>query len=376
MPTETATVMCSIALSRDVPEWIQLMTLGTLTPDDHRKPWTLSDAEAVVARSRISRDLVVDYEHQTDYVTDNGQPAPAAGWAKELAVRVDGIWARVEWTEKAAAMIRAGEYRFVSPTFNFRKDTREVTRVLRAALTNNPAFELKAVARKEDAMDPEMLLEKTRKALGLKDNASDDEVLDRCSALTTSATALAGVGRALGLKDDADTDAIAAAIERPVAIAAAAIKDLGLGDDADADAVSTAIAAAKPKGATDSDEHVSKADYDDLQKKVATLSSDKAKETATAKVNDAIEAGKIAPSQREWAVDYAARQPVEFDAFIDKQVPILTPGTSGAGAGAPKPGDALTADEKAVCAALGQDPEAFKKTRDADLAAANEEMGL
>lgn len=61
--------------------------------------------------------MVIDYEHQTDHTSENGQPAPAAGWIRELDVRGGALWGRVEWTAKAAASIAAREYRYISPTF-------------------------------------------------------------------------------------------------------------------------------------------------------------------------------------------------------------------------------------------------------------------
>ncbi|WP_438805125.1 phage protease [Sodalis sp. (in: enterobacteria)] len=51
----------------------------------------------------------------------NGQPAPAAGWYSQLEwVEGLGLFAvDVEWTERARTLIAAGEYRFVSPLFQY-----------------------------------------------------------------------------------------------------------------------------------------------------------------------------------------------------------------------------------------------------------------
>jgi len=46
----------------------------------------------------------------------------------------------IQWTDKAKAMITAREYRYVSPVFNFDKDTGVVERILSVAITNNPAL--------------------------------------------------------------------------------------------------------------------------------------------------------------------------------------------------------------------------------------------
>lgn len=61
-------------------------------------------------------DLVIDYEHQTL----SGQVAPASGWIKELYIGDDGsLMGKVEWTTKAAEFIKNGEYKYISPVFNF-----------------------------------------------------------------------------------------------------------------------------------------------------------------------------------------------------------------------------------------------------------------
>jgi phage I-like protein len=83
----------------------------------------------------------VDYEHASLYPT--GEPTPAAGYVQRLEQRADGLWALVEFTERAAAMIRAGEYRFCSGVFAFERRDRQTGDVIPCmldsiALTNRP----------------------------------------------------------------------------------------------------------------------------------------------------------------------------------------------------------------------------------------------
>jgi len=81
--------------------------------------WRIDAAQAAILIARDtarSSRRVVDYEHQTLLAAKNGNPAPAAGWIGALEWREgDGLYAQIEWTEKAAAMIAAGEYRGSSP---------------------------------------------------------------------------------------------------------------------------------------------------------------------------------------------------------------------------------------------------------------------
>ena len=69
------------------------------------------------AINRRGNEFVIDYEHQTVLSADNGQPAPAAGWAARVEWR-DGLGlfaADIRWTDRARAMLAAGEYRYISP---------------------------------------------------------------------------------------------------------------------------------------------------------------------------------------------------------------------------------------------------------------------
>jgi phage I-like protein len=336
----TATCLTAIALAeaQDGDGWIQLIPAGTFGMRDGRGPFRNDQVDQVIQASRALRmDLPIDYDHATD-LAPAGTQVLAAGWIKELQARQDGIWGRVEWTERAAQMLKAKEYRYLSPVFNYRKEDGRITRILRAALTNNPAIELKAVASQEKPMDE--LLKALRAALGLKDDADQVAVMTAIAALKKGAS-LVAIAKAAGLADDADATAIAAAVGE-------------LGKKA---------AAAEPDPA----KFVPMATFTDLQTSFNKLRADISEEKATAAVDAAVKAGKLQPAQRDWALGYAKKDPEAFAAFVDKQPVIVAAGGKGPTGQPPAAGAALTADELAVCKAMGLDPEAFKKTRDADL---------
>ena len=137
----------AVEIPAGAPEWIMLMPAGRLDARDGRR-WRLTDADAVVAATHAragSTDLVIDYEHQTKYSSENGQPAPAAGWITELEARAGALWARTRWTDQAAAALRAREYRYLSPWFMHTPDG-VVTCLSGAALTNTPALDMPALA--------------------------------------------------------------------------------------------------------------------------------------------------------------------------------------------------------------------------------------
>lgn len=338
------TALCSVLLpAGEPPEWIQLMTPGALAANDGRR-WQLGDPIAVVAASvNGGIDLVIDYEHQTDFSKNNGQKAIAAGWIKELQARPDGIWARVEWTAAAAQHIRAKEYRYISPTFAHAKDG-TVLRILRAALTNSPALNLTALASQQKG-NAEMneFLKALLKALGLPEDAKTETALAKIKALVEenalAATALASVRKAFALAEDAD-----------VAKAAAE------------------IAAAKSNADPDPSKFVSIAQFNDMAAQLKSLQDAQAAEKAEDAVKTAMAEGKIAPASKEWAISYAKKDPEGFAGYV-KNAPVVVKPSAVVSAAAPeKKSGPLDAAETAVCRSMDIKPEDFQKTRDQEIA--------
>jgi len=124
----------------------RIIPAGTFVAVDGRPGgrWNLTpeSASRIVAEAAArSSDYVIDYEHQTQNSERNGLPAPAAGWFRRVEFRADGIYAiDTRWTESARKMLDAGEYRYLSPVFEFNKMTGEVVRLISVGLTNDPAL--------------------------------------------------------------------------------------------------------------------------------------------------------------------------------------------------------------------------------------------
>jgi phage I-like protein len=115
---------------------------------DGRGPWELKDPEAFIQRTMARHagvDIPLDYEHQSVMAEENGQPAPAAGWIKALASRADGIWDRVEWTQRGASLVVAREYRYISPFFIYDDKSGVLTQLESAALVAQPNLQLTAL---------------------------------------------------------------------------------------------------------------------------------------------------------------------------------------------------------------------------------------
>lgn len=362
------------------PEWVKLFEYGVIRGRDGRGPYVLRDlahAQQVVATTNAYQqgaDLYVDYEHQTQRAEKNGQPAPAAGWIKELQARADGMFGRIEWTSPAAARIESKEYRYISPTFagDGPASTGNVVRIAGAGLTNAPNFTIPAIASQiqgED-MDPTELLKQIRAALGMSDTVSDETLATHCQQLTTGARAVA---KLLGLPDTTPPDQLATAAQSAIAALATA---LNVGGDTTIPALATA---AQQIGAQLATANQGTAQVDltkyvpmDVHLAVASQFSTLQKSTATgaaeSAVEDAIKAGKVTPALKGWALAMASQSLPKFLEYVDKAPVLVTasqqqttatpPGTLAIGVQGK-----LTAEELAVASQLGQTPEQYLKTK-------------
>lgn len=325
------------------PERIQLLPPGTFSGRDGRGPYRVDNPEAVIAATREyfgNADIPLDYNHQTEFVSQNGKPAPAAGWIKELESRPDGIWARVEWTEPGARAVAAREFRYVSPVF-FHKPDGRVLVIRSAALTNLPNLDLKALSsaqadasantRKEYTMD---FKKAVAQSLGLSPDASEAEVI---AAAQSQRDAVAQAGKALN------------ASEGPAGLIRAAHEAAAKAERAD-----------KPDPA----KYVPMSMHESVSRELAALKAEQARAGAESLVRAAQSAGKLTPAMTDWGMSYAAENPTGFKAWMET-APDLRPGggkASGTSAAPPdNAGSALNAEEKAVCAAFGLSEDEFQK---------------
>ncbi|WP_158599851.1 phage protease [Azospirillum cavernae] len=319
--------------------WIKLAPLGVVCGRDGRGPYNFGNqtqAAAIVAASKAyagPTDPLIDYDHAFDLSASRGLGnAPAAGWIKDLDVRADGIYARVEWTKAAAVKMKRGEYRYVSPTFNHAADG-TVVRILRAGLTNHPNFNLPALAaatpHQEPVMDP--TLAALCAALGMPVGTDVNAAISRVHALTAASAAARAdfdrIATAAGLSVGAEPTAIAAAVS------------------ADPD----------PKA------WVPMATYTAAAATLAELQGQTLEREATAAVDKAVTEGKVAPATREHFLKVYRADPSGWTAFAAALPVVVPPGkTAGGGvSGQPSGGSvtgALDDGQKSVLAMMGVDP--------------------
>ncbi len=285
------------------PSEIQILPLGNHKDGRGRAFQVGPDQiELILANfSKRTNDLVIDYEHQT---TEPGGLAPAAGWIKKLENRGEsGLWAEVEWTVRGKNFIEAKEYRYLSPVLFASKKSKGgplIPHLLHsAALTNDPAIDgMVPLINKDSNLNLEEIamqefLLKLTKLIGLKEDASEEEVLAALSVLKNKAenpeikTVLTqDVVDALGVQD------VMGVLELK---AGATVSDV------------KATILALHQGS----EAVQNLELKNLKTKIAGME-------ANALVNSAMEEGKVTAAQKDWAVKYATDDPEGFGTYVAK----------------------------------------------------------
>jgi phage I-like protein len=361
------------------PDWVHVLPKGMFAGRDGRGPWTLSDPEGFIDRTLeycSGTDVVVDYEHQTERSEANGQPAPAAGWVKEYEVRPDGVWAKIAWTPRGAAMIRNGEYRYISPAF-FEDKEGNVIRLDSVALVGQPNLELKALNKAQKPLNSVQkqgvtsmdLLAQLAAILGLAEGATEEAVISAVKALTESAgaepaaNATEGEGEGEASPDDlpAAEAELLQAVETLVEVAdetAASNKTKNA-----AATVKKVFARLQTKGFNSAANNA----ITQLYKKVTSLQQEMDKEKASKAVNQAITQGKVIPGLKDWAMEYATRDLAGFTNFA-KSAPVVV--SNSQGQYVKQDNKSLTETEDLVCRQLGLSREQFVKSK-ADYAARN-----
>jgi phage I-like protein len=363
--TSLAVAACSMALT--ATHELQLLPAGAFSARDGRPAdapgWKLDAALAQVliaaAESRAT-PYVIDYEHQTLLAKENGKPAPAAGWFTKMEWR-DGVGlfaVDVEWTANAQGMIAAKEYKFVSPVIGYDKKTGAVTSLYMAAITNNPAIDgmdevLLAAASLRFALPPhptpltqeiqmDELLEKLRWMLNLPITATAAEIQVELQKLI----------------DQIKT-------ENPEATAAASFHVGALFNELRNTIVRASLTSTVP----DPEKFVPVATMLALQGQVAQLTGQLNGDKVDVVVKAALDAGKLVPAQEAWARGLGAKNFEALTSYLDSAPPIavLTGMQTGGLNPAGKPAaTALTANQAALCVAMGVTEDAFRATLQAE----------
>lgn len=239
-------------------------------------------------------DIVIDYEHQT---LEDVQ-APAGGWIKDLFVRDEAIAAKVEWTSKAQEYLKNKEYKYLSPVVVVRKSDQKAVVLHSVALTNTPAIDgMFAIVNSinldefgEGGKDME-LLKKLAVLLGLSEDATEEQVIQ---AIQTAVEKLGKLQEGTGEEAEPVANKVICGL-------------LGIDSkEAKTEDVAAAIMALKNPANL-----VPLAEFNKLKDRLDKKDSEEL-------VTKALKAGKISAAQKEWAEEYAMKDPGGFKKFVEK----------------------------------------------------------
>ncbi|WP_417880327.1 phage protease [Vibrio sp.] len=150
--------------------WLPMIPAGTFAGVDSRS-WTNNNPEQVIARFTQKRPF--DIEHSTHIKAPKGEPAPAYGWITKAENRNGEIWGFIEWNDDGAQLIDEKKYAFYSPSFTYDKSG-QVLALVSAALTNDPNLDVPALNQRMENANmplPKIVLD----ALGLAEDATPEQ---------------------------------------------------------------------------------------------------------------------------------------------------------------------------------------------------------
>ncbi len=301
----------------NIPQVIKILPLGNVC--SQKGDFIVDSSSYVTMNQRFLAhkvDIVVDYEHQT---LENKE-APAGGWIKELILNNDGIYAQVEWTDKAKSYIKAKEYRYLSPVVLVNKNTGKAIALHSVALTNTPAIDgmsaiINSMNKGIDIVDQQTdelndkntdsqqqpkntqlkmdVLTTIAKELGLKDNATLDEILSTVKQL---------------ISDKAETESISNKLKVEKANA----------ENAELVQMALSIGQIEPSQT----EWAYKRCAEDVDGFKFFVEGAYKKECDKV-VGLALENGKIAPFQKEWAEQLALKDLEIFKTFVNQSLPVI-----------------------------------------------------
>lgn len=358
--------------------WYQLLPVGPFKARDGRPfdvasgHWQLDGqiAAALIARAKaLGQDILIDYDHQTLKTDQNGQPAPAAGWynADEIEWREgQGLFIKPRWTERAAALVAAKEYRFLSAVFPYDAQGRPLE-LRMTAITNDPGVVGMQALAALSALPASSLMSTQPGQLAISSHVAQQE-----KSMNEHLIALLGK---LGIQPSADGQFTAeqgttalAALDTLQAIAKKAPElEAALTAERTSLAALKATVATGQGGQIDLAKYVPVETYNALVTEVATLSAKVETTDAATLIKEARTQGKVVAAEEEYLTAYAAQKGVAaLKALLEPRPAIAALAASQTTQVTlpEKKGEAvLSADDKYAADQLGISYEEFAKAK-------------
>jgi phage I-like protein len=327
---------------KGVPDVIRLLPLGLVK--SQKGDFIVDEESFKSIKNNFEKrgiDIVIDYEHQT---LEDVQ-APAGGWIKDLFIQDGAIAAKVEWTPKAYEYLKNKEYKYLSPVVLVRKSDKKAVVLHSAALTNTPAIDgMFAIVNSINIDEFEeggnkMDLKQLAALLGLPEDATEEQVLQAIKTV---------LGEHKELKEKAEKkdgeDGKTEQVANKVICGLLGIDS----ESAKTEDVAAAIMALKNPA-----NFVPVSEFNKLKERLD-------KKDGEELVTKALKAGKITAAQKEWAEEYALKDPEGFKKFIEKAPQAVPMGELEIDN--PKNGDGKVSETTlTVCKMLGVSEEDLEK---------------
>ncbi|QIY85855.1 hypothetical protein HFP99_03790 [Aeromonas hydrophila] len=365
-PTTVGLAVLDATLTMEADGWQQLLPVGPFKARDGRPfdvpggHWQLDKAIATTLINRVreqGQDILIDYDHQTLKTDQNGQPAPAAGWynSDEIEWREGaGLFIKPRWTDRAAALVAAREYRFLSAVFPYDAQGRPLE-LRMTAITNDPGVVGMQALAALTALPVQPGQPATPAHVAQKEN-SMNELLKKL---------LAKLG--IELTGDPTDEQGQKALTELDSLQASAKKAPELEAALSAEKASLAALKAQPGGQIDLAQYVPVATYNALVTQVAALTAQVDTTDAATLIKDARTQGKVVAAEEEYLTAYAAQKGVAaLKALLEPRPAIAALAASQASAVVvpEKKGDAvLSAEDKYAADQLGITHEAFARAK-------------
>ncbi|MFB3947619.1 phage protease [Aeromonas veronii bv. sobria] len=345
--------------------WYQLLPVGPFKARDGRPfdvpggHWQLdkSIATTLINRAKaLGQDILIDYDHQTLHIEKTGKEAPAAGWfnGEEIEWREgQGLFIKPRWTDRAAAMVAAKEYRFLSAVFPYDAQGRPLE-LRMAAITNDPGVVGMQALAALSALPP-----KTNQSGQLATVTKEIPMNEAMLALLAK----------LGIQVEEGSELTVE--QGQAALSALDTLQSAAGKAASAEAALAALKAqpVQQGGQIDLAKYVPVATYNALVNQVASLSAKVETTDAATLIKEARTQGKVVAAEEEYLTAYAAQKGVAaLKALLDPRPAIaaLSASQTTQVTLPEKKGDAvLSADDKYAADQLGISHEEFAKAKQA-----------
>ncbi|WP_342057820.1 phage protease [Aeromonas sp. OTU364] len=366
-PTTLGLAVLDAQLTQQEDGWYQLLPVGPFKARDGRPfdvpggHWQLDKTIATTLINRakaLGQDILIDYDHQTLNVEKTGKEAPAAGWynGDEIEWREgQGLFIKPRWTERAAALVAAKEYRFLSAVFPYDAQGRPLE-LRMTAITNDPGVVgMQALA----ALSAQLIQpgQPATPAHAVHKETPMNELLKKL---------LAKLG--IELTGDPTDEQLQKALTELDSLQASAKKAPELEAALSAEKASLAALKAQPGGQVDLAQFVPVATYNALVTQVAALTAQVDTTDAATLIKEARTAGKVVAAEEEYLTAYAAQKGVAaLKALLEPRPAIaaLTASQTAAVTLPARSGEAvLSAEDKYAADQLGISHEDFAKAKD------------